>query len=39
MSQSQTITWRLLWCTEAVHVKVRGVTDVGYSNGQAAGPA
>ena len=29
------------WCTEAVYVKVRGVTDVesGYSNGQAARPS
>ena len=28
------------WCTEAVYVKVRGVTDVesGYSNGQAKNP-
>ncbi|MES3000630.1 MAG: peptide-methionine (S)-S-oxide reductase MsrA [Pseudomonadota bacterium] len=28
------------WCTEAVYVKVRGVTDVesGYSNGQALNP-
>jgi peptide-methionine (S)-S-oxide reductase len=29
------------WCTEAVYVKVRGVTDVesGYSNGQAQRPS
>ena len=29
------------WCTEAVYVKVRGVTDVesGYSNGQVARPS
>ncbi len=29
------------WCTEAVYVKVRGVTDVesGYSNGQATRPS
>jgi peptide-methionine (S)-S-oxide reductase len=29
------------WCTEAVYVKVRGVTDVesGYSNGHAARPS
>jgi peptide-methionine (S)-S-oxide reductase len=29
------------WCTEAVYVKVRGVTDVesGYSNGQAERPS
>jgi peptide-methionine (S)-S-oxide reductase len=40
MSESQTITLGggCFWCTEAVYVKVRGVTDVesGYSNGQAA---
>ena len=38
MSNSQTITLGggCFWCTEAVFVKVRGVTDVesGYSNGQ-----
>ena len=29
------------WCTEAVFVKVRGITDVesGYSNGQARNPS
>jgi peptide-methionine (S)-S-oxide reductase len=29
------------WCTEAVYVKVRGITDVesGYSNGQARNPS
>ena len=40
MSESHTITLGggCFWCTEAVYVKVRGVTDVesGYSNGQAA---
>ena len=43
MSQSQTITLGggCFWCTEAVYVKVRGVTDVesGYSNGQATRPS
>jgi len=43
MSESQTITLGggCFWCTEAVYVKVRGVTDVesGYSNGQAARPS
>ena len=42
MNESQTITLGggCFWCTEAVYVKVRGVTDVesGYSNGQAARP-
>lgn len=43
MSEMQTITLGggCFWCTEAVFVKVRGVTDVesGYSNGQAARPS
>ena len=43
MSELQTITLGggCFWCTEAVFVKVRGVTDVesGYSNGQAARPS
>ena len=43
MSELQTITLGggCFWCTEAVYVKVRGVTDVesGYSNGQAAKPS
>ena len=43
MSNSQTITLGggCFWCTEAVFVKVRGVTDVesGYSNGQANKPS
>ncbi len=43
MNESQTITLGggCFWCTEAVYVKVRGVTDVesGYSNGQAARPS
>jgi peptide-methionine (S)-S-oxide reductase len=42
-SSLQTITLGggCFWCTEAVYVKVRGVTDVesGYSNGQAARPS
>ncbi len=42
MSNLQTITLGggCFWCTEAVFVKVRGVTDVesGYSNGQLAQP-
>jgi len=42
-SSPQTITLGggCFWCTEAVYVKVRGVTDVesGYSNGQAARPS
>ena len=42
MSETQTITLGggCFWCTEAVFVKVRGVTDVevGYSNGQVARP-
>ena len=43
MSQVKTITLGggCFWCTEAVYVKVRGVTDVesGYSNGQLARPS
>ena len=43
MSQVQTIALGAgcFWCTEAVYVKVRGVTDVesGYSNGQAKNPS
>ena len=43
MSELQTITLGggCFWCTEAVYVKVRGVTDVesGYSNGQATRPS
>jgi peptide-methionine (S)-S-oxide reductase len=42
MSQTQTIALGggCFWCTEAVYVKVRGVTDVesGYSNGQVERP-
>ena len=42
MSNLQTITLGggCFWCTEAVYVKVRGVTDVesGYSNGQTSKP-
>jgi peptide-methionine (S)-S-oxide reductase len=42
MSDLQTIVLGggCFWCTEAVYVKVRGVTDVesGYSNGQAQRP-
>ena len=43
MNELQTITLGggCFWCTEAVFVNVRGVTDVesGYSNGQAARPS
>ena len=43
MSDKQTIVLGggCFWCTEAVYVKVRGVTDVesGYSNGQAQRPS
>ncbi|WP_298924345.1 peptide-methionine (S)-S-oxide reductase MsrA [uncultured Ramlibacter sp.] len=43
MSNSQTIVLGggCFWCTEAVYVKVRGVTDVesGYSNGQGERPS
>jgi peptide-methionine (S)-S-oxide reductase len=42
MSSTQTIVLAggCFWCTEAVYVKVRGVTDVesGYSNGQKQRP-
>ena len=42
MNELQTITLGggCFWCTEAVFVKVRGITDVesGYSNGQVARP-
>ena len=43
MSDRQTIVLAggCFWCTEAVYVKVRGVTDVesGYSNGQVQRPS
>ena len=43
MSASETIVLGggCFWCTEAVYVKVRGITDVesGYSNGQAQRPS
>ncbi len=43
MSASETIVLGggCFWCTEAVFVKVRGITDVesGYSNGQAQRPS
>ena len=43
MSELQTITLGggCFWCTEAVYVQVRGVTDVesGYSNGQVSKPS
>lgn len=43
MNESQTITLGggCFWCTEAVFVNVRGITDVesGYSNGQATRPS
>ena len=43
MSELQTITLGggCFWCTEAVYVKVRGVTDVesGYCNGHIAKPS
>jgi len=43
MSQVQTLTLGggCFWCTEAVFVKVRGITDVesGYSNGQVSRPS
>ena len=40
-TQTITLGGGCFWCTEAVFVKVRGVTDVesGYSNGQAARPS
>ena len=39
--QTITLGGGCFWCTEAVYVKVRGVTDVesGYSNGQVARPS
>ena len=43
MTELQTITLGggCFWCTEAVYVQVRGVTDVesGYSNGQVSRPS
>ena len=40
-TQTITLGGGCFWCTEAVFVKVRGVTDVesGYSNGQPARPS
>ena len=40
-TQTITLGGGCFWCTEAVFVKVRGVTDVesGYSNGQASRPS
>ena len=41
MTQTITLGGGCFWCTEAVFVKVRGVTDVesGYSNGQVNRPS
>ena len=41
MTDTITLGGGCFWCTEAVYVKVRGVTDVesGYSNGQATRPS
>ena len=41
MTEIITLGMGCFWCTEAVYVGVRGVTDVesGYSNGQAARPS
>lgn len=41
MTETITLGGGCFWCTEAVYVKVRGVTDVesGYSNGQATRPS
>lgn len=41
MTETITLGGGCFWCTEAVYVRVRGVTDVesGYSNGQAARPS
>ncbi len=41
ITQTVTLGGGCFWCTEAVYVKVRGVTDVesGYSNGQLARPS
>jgi peptide-methionine (S)-S-oxide reductase len=40
-SESIVLGGGCFWCTEAVYVKVRGITDVesGYSNGQAQRPS
>jgi peptide-methionine (S)-S-oxide reductase len=40
MTQTLVLGGGCFWCTEAVYVKVRGVTDVesGYCNGQTANP-
>ncbi|RYX95173.1 MAG: peptide-methionine (S)-S-oxide reductase [Comamonadaceae bacterium] len=40
MTETITLGGGCFWCTEAVYVRVRGVTDVesGYSNGQASRP-
>ena len=41
MTETITLGGGCFWCTEAVYVRVRGVTDVesGYSNGQASRPS
>ena len=41
MTQTLTLGGGCFWCTEAVYVKVRGVTDVesGYCNGQTVAPS
>ncbi len=41
MTQTITLGGGCFWCTEAVYVRVRGVTDVesGYSNGHVARPS
>ena len=41
MTQTLTLGGGCFWCTEAVYVKVRGVTDVesGYCNGQTVNPS
>ena len=41
MTETITLGGGCFWCTEAVYVKVRGVTDVesGYCNGQATRPS
>ena len=41
MTQTITLGGGCFWCTEAVYVRVRGVTDVesGYSNGHVAKPS
>ena len=40
MTQTLVLGGGCFWCTEAVFVKVRGVTDVesGYCNGQTVNP-